>query len=230
MRLDEVGGGAVPAAAPEVSFEQAVPEALRRAVLDGLDEAPALLAEALRVVPPRRPYQRVEIALRSGDDTQGEALAQGAGSIRLTIGSEASPAEARRIARHEALHLLLASALRGGEKWNDPEIAFGDWIVRGIESGLQAARFRAPLPEIVTRLPKSRHEVLSHLTHPDPVYFGEELAGALANAGEQRRLWLVEAALGVHHLEAAARLGQGVMRAVILDDWLLDYQQYARAL
>src|SRR5437016_3021052 len=113
MRLDEVGGGAVPAAAPEVSFEQAVPEALRRAVLDGLADAPGLLAEALHVAPPRRPYQRVEIALRPGDDTQGEALALGAGSIRLAIGAETSAADARRIARHEALHLLLASALRG---------------------------------------------------------------------------------------------------------------------
>src|SRR5258706_2477381 len=230
MRLDEVGGGAVPAGAAEVSFEQAVPEALRRAVLDGLDEAPGLLAEALHVAPPRRPYQRVEIALRPGDDTQGEALALGAGSIRLTIGAGASPAEARGIARHEALHLLLASALRGGDKWNDPEIAFGDWIVRGIECGLQAPRFRAPLREIVTRLPKSRHEVQASLTDVDRFYFGDELAEALENAGPQRRLWLVEAALGVHHLEAAARLGLGIMRAVILDDWLLDYEQYARAL
>jgi hypothetical protein len=45
----------------------------------------------------------------------------------------------------------------------------------------------------------------------------------------QRRLWLVEAALGLHHLEAAARLGEGPLRAVILDDWLLDYEQYAHA-
>src|SRR5258706_5267201 len=215
MRLDEVGGGAVPAGAAEVSFEQAVPEALRRAVLDGLDEAPGLLAEALHVAPARRPYHRVEIALRPGDDTQGEALALGAGSIRLTIGAGTYPIEARRIARHEALHLLLAAALGGGEKWNDPEIAFGDWIVRGIESGLQAPRFRAPLPEIVTRLPKSRHEVQASLTELDRFYFGDELAEALEEAGPQRRLWLGEAAPGVPPLEAAARLGESGLRAGI---------------
>ena len=229
MRLDEAGGSGVPAGVVEVSFEQAVPEALRHAVLEGLDDAPGLLAEALHVAPPRRPYQRVEIALHPGDGTQGEALVLGAGAIRLTIGAGTSDAEARRIARHEALHLLLASALRGGEKWNDPEIAFGDWIVRGIESGLEAPRFRAPLPEIVTRLPKSRHDVDARLTDVDRIYFGDELAEALEKTSGQRRLWLVEAALGVHHLDAAARLGEGVMRAVILDDWLLDYEQYAHA-
>ena len=229
MRLDEAGGAGVPAGVVEVSFEQAVPEALRQAILEGLDDAPVLLADALHVAPPRRPYQRVEIAVHPGDGTQGEALALGAGAIRLTIGAGTSDAEARRIARHEALHLLLASALRGAEKWNDPEIAFGDWIVRGIESGLEAPRFRAPLPEIVTRLPKSRHEVAARLTDVSRQYFGDELAAALENASPQRRLWLVEAALGVHHLEAAARLGEGALRAVILDDWLLDYEQYARA-
>ncbi|MCA1827839.1 MAG: hypothetical protein ABR567_01960 [Myxococcales bacterium] len=228
MRLDEAGGSGVPHGIVEVSFEQAIPEGLRRAVLAGLEDAPGLLARALHVAPPRRPYQRVEIGLQAGDAAQGEALALGAGSIRLTIGSSA--AEARSIACHEALHLLLASALRGGEKWNDPELAFGDWIVRGIESGLDAPRFHAPLPEVVTRLPKSRREVANRLTDAEPLYFGEPLARALEReSSAQRRLWLVEAALGVHHLEAAARLGEGALRAVILDDWLLDYEQYAHA-
>src|SRR5436190_1970356 len=96
---------------------------------------------------------------------------------------------------------------------------------RGVRTRKSRSRCdRAPLPEIVTRLPKSRHEVLSHLTHPDRIYFGDELAGALEHAAPQRRLWLVEAALGVHHLEIAARLGEGAMRAVILDDWLLDFE------
>src|SRR5262249_35009009 len=144
--MDEPGGSGIPGSAVEVSFEQAVPEPLRRAGRAGLEDAPRLLAPALPVAAPRRPYQRVEIALRPGDGTQGEALALGTGSIRLTIGSGASALEARGIARHEALHLLLASALRGGKKWNDPEIAFGDWIVRGIESGLDAPRFHAPPP------------------------------------------------------------------------------------
>src|SRR4051812_23774932 len=125
MSLDEAGASGIPGPVVEVSFEQTVPDAIRRAVLAGLEDAPTLLARALHVVPPRRPYNRVEIALRPGDGTQGEALALGAGSIRLTIGSGASAAEAGGIARHEALHLLLASAMRGGDKWNDPEIAFG---------------------------------------------------------------------------------------------------------
>src|SRR5207237_6500803 len=145
-------------------------------------------------------------------------------------GRETSAEDARRIARHEALHLLLAAALEGGERWTDPEIAFADWIVRGIESGMSTPRFPAPLPEVLTRLPRSRSEVEQHLDKPSPRYFGDALANALEREdGRERRLWLVEAALGVHHLEAAARLGEGGLRAVILDDWLLDYEQYARA-
>jgi hypothetical protein len=230
MRLDESGAGAVPGAAVEVTFEQQLPEALRGAVLSGLADAPRLLAEALRVAAPRTPYQRVEIALLPGSGTHGEAVAVGAGAIRLLLGANASAADARNIARHEALHLLLAAALRGGEKWNDPELAFSDWIVRGIESGLSAPRFEAPFPAIVTRLPRSRSEVEEKLSAASPSDFGEALALALRAEGDgQRRLWLVEAALGVHHLEAAARLGEGGLRAVILDDWLLDYEQYARA-
>jgi hypothetical protein len=230
MRLDEQGGSGIPGSAVEVSFEPAVPEALQRAVLAGLDDAPGLLARALHVAAPRRPYQRVEIALRPGDGTQGEALALGAGSIRLTIGSGASALEARGIARHEALHLLLVAALEGGEKWNDPEIAFGDWIVRGIESGLDGPRFHAPPPGILLHLPKSRREVEERLERVDANYFGDALTRALEHeANAQRRLWLVEAALGIHHLESAAWLGEGALRAVILDDWLLDYEQYAHA-
>lgn len=199
-------------------------------MLEGLTEAPVLLSEFLGVAAPRRPYQHVEIALAPGALTHGEALAVGPGSIRLVIGAQASPAEARAIARHEALHLLLAAGLRGGELWTDPEIAFADWIVRGLESGLDAPRFRAPFPEILTRLPKSRHEVEQNLAAASPRYFGDLLAEALQQeANPQRRLGLVEAALGVHHLEAAGRLGGGALRAVIVDDWLLDYQQYARA-
>ena len=38
MRLDEAGLSGVPAGVVEVSFEQAVPEPLRRAVLEGLDD------------------------------------------------------------------------------------------------------------------------------------------------------------------------------------------------
>jgi len=68
------------------------------------------------------------------------------------------------------------------------------------------------------------------LAGPSARYFGDALTEALlGESSEQRRLWLVEAALGVHHLESAARLGEGALRAVILDDWLLDYEQYARA-
>src|SRR5205807_379646 len=98
------------------------------------------------------------------------------------------------------------------------EIAFADWIVRGIESGMAAPRFGTPLPEIVARLPKSRAEVVRRL---------DEL-GLPPGGSEQQRLWTAEAALGVHHLDAAARLG-GSLRAVVIDDWLLDYEQYARA-
>lgn len=219
-----------PPGAIELSFDEGASDTLRQAVLEGLAEAPALLSDALQMAPPRRPYQRVELALRPGAGTQGEAVAVGPGSIRLLLGRETRGEDARRIARHEALHLLLASALEGGERWTDPEIAFADWIVRGIESGLSAPRFGSPLPEILTRLPRSRGEVEKQLEAPSARTFGEPLAQALLREqGRERRLWLVEAALGVHHLEAAARLGEGGLRAVILDDWLLDYEQYARA-
>src|SRR5437870_84373 len=248
MRLDEAGGSGVPAGVVEVSFEQAVPEALRHAVLEGLDDAPGLLAEALHVAPPRRPYQRVEIALHPGDGTQGEALVLGAGAIRLTIGAGTSDAEARRIARHEALHLLLASALRGGEKWNDPELAFADWIVRGIESGRDSRlpRFHAPLPQLLEPVARSRLDVQQQLaavaSAPGAArkYFGEPLFAELQRldsqsdraAVEQRQLWIVEAALGTHYLETAGRLhledGDGLI-PIVLDDWLADYEEYSRA-
>jgi hypothetical protein len=49
---------------------------------------------------------------------------------------------------------------------------------------------------------------------------------------EERQLWLVEAAIGTHYLEAAGRFPvdeADALRAIVLDDWLLDYEQYARA-
>src|SRR5438105_5986787 len=249
MRLDESGSGPVPSDARcggfQVLFEddaalvrllpgeRHLPDGMASAVLQGLSEAPQLLADALRLAPPPRAYERVEVKLQSGELTQGEALAVGAGSIRIFLGEGARAEEATRIARHEALHLLLSASLRGGERWNDPELAFADWIVRGIESGREAQvpRFHAPLPQLVARPPSSRAEVQKQLASPPGAarrYFGDALWLELSRVeGEQRKLWLVEAALGAHYLEAACRLDD--LGAVVLDDWLLDYEQYARA-
>src|SRR5262249_6571508 len=50
---------------------------------------------------------------------------------------------------------------------------------------------------------------------------------------EQRQLWLVEAALGTHYLEAAGRLWAQeaeLLRPILLDDWLIDYEQYAKGI
>jgi hypothetical protein len=70
-------------------------------------------------------------------------------------------------------------------------------------------------------------------------YFGEPLLAALRRiaatedpqAAERKQLWLVEAALGTHYLEAAGRLwaeDAEMLRPILLDDWLIDYEQYAR--
>src|SRR3982750_1393545 len=100
------------------------------AVLAALAEAPALLSAALQLRPLGRPWERVEVTVSAGARTEGEAVSLGSGCIRLSIGEDAAPSDAAAIARHEALHLLLAATLRGGEKWCDPELAFADWIVR----------------------------------------------------------------------------------------------------
>jgi hypothetical protein len=218
------------------------------AVVAALEEAPRLVFDALGVSPQRRPWDRVEVAVRPGARVDGEALPVGSGCIRLTLGEETSAASAAGIAQHEALHLVCAATLRGGEKWCDPELAFPDWIVRGMEARLSASvpRFRAPWPEILDPVPASRIEVerrLGTLAH-DPTaarrYFGDALFSALERESEgssvasgQRQLWLVEAALGTHYLETAAHLWTGDaegLRPILLDDWLIDYEQYARGL
>jgi hypothetical protein len=243
MRLDEAGAGQSPSCAGfQLLFDKGetevrllpgnrpLPDGLTRAVLAGLLQAPQLLGDALGVLPPRRAWQRVEVKLQDGDRSEGEALALGEGSIRLSLGEAVPLREAEQIARHEALHLLLASTQHAGPLWNDPELAFAEWIVRGIESGGEAPRFRAPLPEVVARPPASRIEVQRQLASPQARhYFGEPLFAELAKVeGEQRKLWLVEAALGTHYLEAAARAPAEELRAVVLDDWLFDYEQYVR--
>ena len=216
------------------------------AVLDALTEAPALLSAALQLRTPQRPWDRVEVAVVPGPRTEGEAVSFGSGCIRLSIGEEASPADAKAIARHEALHLLLAATLRGGEKWCDPELAFADWIVRGIEARAVPGvpRFRTPLPGVLDPLPVTRLEVQGHLqTLPREsaarLFFGESLYTALrevtgpTDSVEQRQLWLVEAALGSYFLDAAGRLwtqDADALRPILLDDWLMDYEQYARGL
>ena len=53
------------------------------------------------------------------------------------------------------------------------------------------------------------------------------------DAAPARQLWLVEAALGTHFLDAAGSLGSSdaeALRPILLDDWLIEYEQYARAL
>jgi hypothetical protein len=219
-----------------------VPEA----VLGALEEAPALLSAALQLRAPRRPWERVEVTVCSGARTEGEAVSLGSGCIRLSVGEEATAADVAAIARHEALHLLLAATLRGGEKWCDPELAFADWIVRGIEARAASAvpRLRAPLPGLLDPLPVSRLEVQQRL-QPLPGdasvrrYFGEPLYQELcavsgtADIVVQRQLWLVEAAIGSYFLEAAGRLwteDADALRPILLDDWLIDYEQYARGL
>jgi len=216
------------------------------AVLGALAEAPALLSAALQLRAPRRPWDRVEVVVVPGARMEGEAVSLGSGCIRLSIGEESSPADAAAIARHEAVHLLLAATLRGGGKWCDPELAFADWIVRGIEARAVdgVPRFRAPLPGLLDPLPATRLEVQRRLqTLPREAaarpYFGEGLFTALhqipgpADAVEQRQLWLVEAALGSYFLDAAGRLwtqDADALRPILLDDWLIDYEQYARGL
>jgi hypothetical protein len=218
-----------------------------QAVLDALSDAPLALEEALRLRAPRRPWDRIEVALTSGSRTEGEALSVGSGCVRLTLGEDASAEDAAGIARHEALHLLLASTLRGGEKWCDPDLAFTDWIVRGVEGRRAPAipRFRAPLPELLDPVPASRVEVQRRLASVESDveaagrFFGETLLVALQRVAqgappsnvEQKQLWLVEAALGTHYLEAAGRLwadDSDALRPILLDDWLIDYEQYAR--
>src|SRR5207245_6169689 len=59
---------------------------------------------------------------------------------------------------------------------------------------------------------------------------------AVAEAGradtvEQKQLWLTEAALGTYFLEAAGKLwtqDADALRPILLDDWLIDYEHYAR--
>jgi len=219
------------------------------AVLAALEEASRLLEQTLRLRPARRPWDRLEAVLVPGSRAEGEALSLGSGCIKLSIGEDARPGAAAAIARHEALHLLLAAGLRGGEKWCDPELAFADWIVRGIEERFTPAvpGFRAPLPALLERLPASRDEVLRRLSAVDPASpagrreLGEALcAGLLRISAEERpdaaaarQLWLVEAALGAHFLDAAGSLGSSdaeALRPILLDDWLIEYEQYARAL
>ena len=255
--------GAVRCGGFRVSFEEDEPivrlvpgdrrlaEGLQAAVLQGLAQAPVLLAAALHLKPARRPYERVEVVLAAGALVQGEAVCAGEGRIRLSLGEECRLQDAVRIATHEALHLLLAATLHGGEKWNDPDLAFADWIVRGIEGGQSAGvpRFQPPLPALIERLPTSRLEVQRQLGSLSAApgtarrYFGDPLFEELQrisaqgpdsahDSAEQRQLWLVEAALGAHYLEAAGNVHleeTDALRPIVLDDWLLDYERYARA-
>jgi len=231
-----------------VPGERRLSQAITAAVVQGLSDAPALLAEALRVHAPARPYDVVEVTLAPGELTHGEASSLGTGCIRLSLGEQTPVEHAVSIARHEALHLLLASSLRGGERWNDPELAFADWIVRGIESGRDSRlpRFHAPLPQLLEPVARSRLDVQQQLaavaSAPGAArkYFGEPLFAELQRldsqsdraAVEQRQLWVVEAALGTHYLETAGRLhledGDGLI-PIVLDDWLADYEEYSRA-
>jgi hypothetical protein len=210
--------------------ERVLQPSMTAAVLQGLSEAPRLFSAGLRVLAPRRPYDRVDVSLLPGDEVHGEAMGLGTGCIRLSLGDAATSAEVSGIARHEALHLLLAAGLPAAGKWEDPDLAFADWIVRGLEA------LRDPRPPrlgrgaaVLDKLPRSRLEVQKR----DPAEFGESLAGELLGASEQKRLWLAEAALGAHYLESAARLaadaGEAFL-AVALDDWLSDYEHYARGL
>jgi len=219
------------------------------AVIAALAEAPRLLVEALGLRAPNRPWDRLELTLRPGSRVEGEALSLGSGCIRISVGEEAPPSGAAAIARHEALHLLLAGTLPGGQRWCDPELAFPDWIVRGMEgrSAPSLPRFRPPWPGVVEEVPRSRQEVQRRVrsaAKDAPAarrYFGEALLAALQalpqgrtpEETEQAQLWLVEAALGTHYLETAARLWTGeagALRPTLLDDWLIDYEQYARGL
>ena len=219
------------------------------AVIAALEDAPQLLFQTVGASAPRRPWDRVEISLHPGARVEGEALPLGSGCIRLAIGEDTPASAAAGIARHEALHLLLASALRGGEKWCDPDLAFPDWIVRGIEGRLSPSlpRFRSPWPKILDPVPSSRQEVQRRLrgcagdVAAARAYFGDALCAALQRLPEEgsslpldhQQLWLVEASLGTHYLESAARLWTGdaeALRPILLDDWLIDYEQYARGL
>jgi hypothetical protein len=229
-----------------VSGERRLAPGIPDAVVEALADAPRLLRDALGVRSPRRPWDRVEVTLTPGARTGGEALSLGAGCIRLSIGEETPAADAAAIARHEALHLLLAASLRGGEKWCDPEIAFADWIVRGIEGGPASGELRLRAPAgLLDPLPASRLDVQRRLLAlgADPAAarrsFGDVLLAALlgvAQAGqpdtvEQKQLWLAETALGAYFLEAAGRLwtqDADALRPILLDDWLIDYEHYAR--
>jgi hypothetical protein len=229
-----------------VSGERRIAPGIPDAVVDALADAPRLLREALGVCAPRRPWERVEVAVTPGARTGGEALSLGSGSIRLSIGEQTPATDAAAIARHEALHLLLAAALRGGEKWCDPEIAFTDWIVRGIEArpAAGAPRLRAPVG-LLDPLPVSRADVQRrlHALGGNPAAarraFGDALFAELqgiaqagpADAVEQKQLQVTETALGAWFLDAAGRLwtqDADALRPILLDDWLIDYEQYAR--
>jgi len=230
-----------------VPGDRAVEPGLWQAVVDALSEAPDVLADTMGLRAPQRPWDRVEVSIGAGAYAEGEAVSLGSGCIRLAVGQDASPADAAAIAQHEALHLLLASTLRGGEKWCDPDLAFTDWIVRGIEGRFAPVipRFRAPLPGLFDPVPASRQEVQRRVaTAGEDVaagrrYFGEPLLSALRRlagnddprTAERKQLWLVEAALGTHYLEAAGRLwaeDAEMLRPILLDDWLIDYEHYAR--
>ena len=213
----------------EWAGERRLARGVADAVVQGLLEAPRILSQALALRPPRRPYASVEATLTGGSDTLGEAAPVADGVIRLSLGEAAPAEEARRIARHEALHLLLAATMRGGERWNDPELAFADWIVRGLEShGSDVPRLGHA--KLLEKLPTSRTQVQAAVAAPAEDLFGAPLSRALSQTGSgQRRLWLAEAALGLHYLEAAQRLEPVELRPLLLDDWLAEYEQYARA-
>jgi hypothetical protein len=213
--------------------ERVLQPSVTGAVLQGLADAPKLFSAGLHTLAPQRPYDRVEVSLVSGDEVQGEAMGLGLGCIRLSLGEGCGSGEVSQIARHEALHLLLAAGLPGGEKWDDPELAFGDWIVRGLEA------LRDPRPprlgrgaSILDKLPRSRLEVQRRIAE-QPADFGEPLAAELAGSNAQHQLWAAEAALGAHYLECAARVAADAgepFLPIALDDWLSDYEQYARGL
>jgi hypothetical protein len=228
---------------PRVTFlpgARDLPAGLLQAVWSGLSEAPVFLTRAIGLRPPERPYREVQVLLTEGSEVLGEARGLGSGQIRLWAGISALSTTVRELARHEALHLLLSTSLSAGGRWNDPELAFADWIVRGVESLEEPdlPRLRSPLPRILDPLPASRDEVLDKIKRAGATpgagaqVFGPELFTALQKQeGEHAKLRLVEATLGMHYLEEAARLGGAArLRPLLLDDWLLDYENYAQAI
>ncbi len=170
-----------------------------------------------------------------------DGSAHGFGEIRLAIGTGAPGLDVRHIARHEALHLLLAKAMPRDQhvRWDAKDDTFVDCIVRGIES-CDEPESAPELPErLLETPPRARgwKQWAEAEQRSAPAFFEQLDARVTAWVAElhepegeardafaaHKRTWAIETAFGRRWLREARREAQSDDAPI---DWLIDDRRH----